>query len=64
MTSIIPFPPAVPFIGHVASIEKEVPLRSFSLLSKQYGEIYQLNLVGELLIVEHVLRRSFITALR
>lgn len=46
MTSTIPSPPSVPFLGHVASIEREVPLRSFRLLSEQYGEIWELNLLG------------------
>lgn len=46
MTSI-PTPPSVPFIGHAASIDKEVPLYSLALLAKQYGEIYQLNMLGE-----------------
>lgn len=46
MTQPIPAPPSVPFLGNVTQIEDEVPLRSFELLSKQYGEIYQLNLIG------------------
>jgi cytochrome P450 / NADPH-cytochrome P450 reductase len=44
--SAIPTPPAVPFLGHVTSIDREVPLRSFCLLSEQYGEIYALNILG------------------
>lgn len=36
----------VPFLGNVVAIDKEVPLRSYELLAKQYGEIYHLNLVG------------------
>ncbi|KIP01419.1 hypothetical protein PHLGIDRAFT_32544 [Phlebiopsis gigantea 11061_1 CR5-6] len=46
MSTPIPTPPAVPFLGHAVSIDRELPLQSFCLLSKQYGEIYQLNLVG------------------
>ncbi|KAF7316595.1 Fatty acid hydroxylase [Mycena chlorophos] len=46
MTTPIPQPPSVPFLGNVGNIERDVPLRSFSLLAKTYGEIYQLNLVG------------------
>ncbi|KAJ7067224.1 fatty acid hydroxylase [Mycena amicta] len=46
MTTPIPQPPSVPFLGNVASIEREVPLRSFSLLAKTYGEIYELDLIG------------------
>ena len=49
MTSTVPTPPSVPFIGHAASIDREVPLRSFGLLSEQYGEIYALNILGETL---------------
>lgn len=51
MTSTIPTPPSIPFLGHVASIEREVPLRSFRLLSEQYGEIYELNILGRKLLV-------------
>ncbi|KIP12117.1 hypothetical protein PHLGIDRAFT_98480 [Phlebiopsis gigantea 11061_1 CR5-6] len=46
MTSTIPTPPSIPFLGHVTSIEREVPLRSFRLLSEQYGEIFELNILG------------------
>ncbi|KAJ3553744.1 hypothetical protein NM688_g3453 [Phlebia brevispora] len=46
MTARIPCPPSIPFLGHVASIEREVPLRSFRLLSEQYGEIFELNILG------------------
>ena len=47
MSIPIPTPPSVPFLGHVTSIDKEVPLLSINLLAKQYGEIYQLNMLGE-----------------
>lgn len=47
MTTSIPSPPTVPFLGYAASIDKEVPLNSFNLLAKQYGEIYELNMFGE-----------------
>ncbi len=47
MTTPIPSPPTVPFLGYAASIDKEVPLNSFNLLAKQYGEIYELNMFGE-----------------
>ena len=47
MTTAIPSPPALPLLGHITQIEKEVPLRSFELLADQYGEIYQLNLISE-----------------
>ena len=47
MTTPIPQPPAIPFLGNITAIDNELPLRSFRLLAKQYGEIYQLNLMGE-----------------
>ena len=50
MSTPIPTPPAIPFFGHAGSIDRELPLQSFCLLSKQYGEIYQLNLVGKTLL--------------
>ncbi|KAI0690214.1 cytochrome P450 [Cytidiella melzeri] len=46
MSQAIPTPPSIPFLGHVTSLEKEVPLRSLILLANQYGEIYQLNMMG------------------
>ncbi|KAH9922470.1 cytochrome P450 [Fomitopsis serialis] len=42
MTAQIPSPRTLPFLGNVTQIEKEVPLRSYVLLSRQYGEIYRL----------------------
>ena len=47
MSEPIPRPPTVPFLGNVTQIESEVPLRSFELLAKQYGEIYQLDMLGK-----------------
>ncbi|KAI0085847.1 cytochrome P450 [Irpex rosettiformis] len=46
MSQVIPTPPSIPFIGHAASIEKELPLHSLILLTKQYGDIFQLNMIG------------------
>ncbi|KAJ7470037.1 cytochrome P450 [Mycena galericulata] len=43
MSLPIPQPPAIPFIGNVTALDKDVPLRSSILLAKTYGEIYQLN---------------------
>ncbi|TBU51068.1 hypothetical protein BD310DRAFT_863656, partial [Dichomitus squalens] len=51
MTTPIPSPPALPLLGHITQIDKEVPLRSFELLADQYGEIYQLNLISEQSII-------------
>ncbi|KLO19588.1 cytochrome P450 oxidoreductase OrdA-like protein [Schizopora paradoxa] len=39
--SPIPQPPTIPFLGNATLIDKEVPLKSFTLLAQQYGEIYQ-----------------------
>ena len=50
MTCPIPSPPSIPFLGHVTSIEREVPLRSFRLLSEQYGEIFQLTLISAYIV--------------
>ena len=46
MTVPIPNPPAVPFLGHINAIDKNVPTKSLSLLAQQYGEIYQLSILG------------------
>ena len=46
MTTPIPSPPSLPFLGNLTALEKEVPQRSFELLADQYGEIYQLNLIS------------------
>ncbi|GAB1520894.1 hypothetical protein RhiTH_003983 [Rhizoctonia solani] len=46
MTTPIPQPPAVPFLGNVRDIDAELPGKSLTLLAKQYGEIFALNLMG------------------
>ena len=46
MTTPIPQPPSIPFLGNVTAIDKELPIRSFQLLANKYGEIYQLNMLG------------------
>ncbi|KAI0819916.1 fatty acid hydroxylase [Trametes gibbosa] len=45
MTTPIPSPPALPFLGHITHLDKEIPQRSFDLLADQYGEIYKLDLI-------------------
>ncbi|KAF7346793.1 Fatty acid hydroxylase [Mycena sanguinolenta] len=50
MSIPIPQPSTIPFIGNVTSVEREVPLRSFRLLARTYGGIYQLNMLGQKLI--------------
>ncbi|KAM5535289.1 hypothetical protein V8D89_011043 [Ganoderma adspersum] len=47
MTVPIPRPPALPFIGHVTSIDFESFSKSLYLLAQQYGEIYELSFFGE-----------------
>ncbi|THU85308.1 fatty acid hydroxylase [Dendrothele bispora CBS 962.96] len=46
----IPHPPRIPLIGSVTSFDREVPLNTFILLAKQYGEIYQLDLFGKIIV--------------
>ncbi|OSC96348.1 fatty acid hydroxylase [Trametes coccinea BRFM310] len=45
MTTPIPSPPALPFLGHITQLDRDIPQRSFDLLADQYGEIYKLNLI-------------------
>jgi len=47
MTQPIPQPRRIPFLGNLASIDREAPTNSFMLLYQQYGEIFRLDLVGE-----------------
>ncbi|KZV98413.1 cytochrome P450 [Exidia glandulosa HHB12029] len=42
----IPQPPTIPFLGNILDIDQELPLSSFKLLAKQYGDIYQLTFGG------------------
>ncbi|QRV77852.1 cytochrome P450 family protein [Ceratobasidium sp. AG-Ba] len=51
MTTPIPQPPAIPFIGNVKSIDAVVPINSYMLLTKQYGEIYKLDMLGQEVVV-------------
>lgn len=57
MSSTIPTPPSIPFLGHVTAIDREVPLRSFQLLAEQYGEIYQLNIIGASIVQSRMQKR-------
>ncbi|KAF9263923.1 bifunctional P-450/NADPH-P450 reductase [Marasmius fiardii PR-910] len=50
MTTPIPQPPAIPFVGNITSVDREVPINGFGLLAKQYGEIYQLNILGRTVV--------------
>nr|BAL05197.1 cytochrome P450 [Phanerodontia chrysosporium] len=51
MATPIPSPPSVPFLGHVTIIDREVAIYSYNLLAKQYGEIYQLSMMGSKVVV-------------
>ncbi|KAK7685349.1 hypothetical protein QCA50_011713 [Cerrena zonata] len=51
MTTPIPKPPTIPFLGNVMNIDSDVPLMSQNLLARQYGEIYYLDLLGRTLVV-------------
>ncbi|KIK54522.1 hypothetical protein GYMLUDRAFT_231923 [Collybiopsis luxurians FD-317 M1] len=46
MASQIPQPPALPFIGNVAQLDRKLPIQGFGLLAQQYGEIYLLDIIG------------------
>ncbi|KAJ7218356.1 fatty acid hydroxylase [Mycena pura] len=50
MSTPIPQPPTIPFMGNATALDRDVPHHSFTLLAKTYGEIYQLDLVGRKLI--------------
>ncbi|KAI1440699.1 cytochrome P450 [Annulohypoxylon stygium] len=49
-TTPIPEPPGLPFLGHVAELDRELPLRSFVSLADKYGEIYRLRLPGRTIV--------------
>ncbi|KAI0070911.1 cytochrome P450 [Panus rudis PR-1116 ss-1] len=51
MTTPIPSPPSVPFLGHMTALDREIPHLSFLLLADQYGEIYQLNILTRKAVV-------------
>ncbi|KAF5345038.1 hypothetical protein D9758_010421 [Tetrapyrgos nigripes] len=50
MTTLIPQPPGYPFFGNVFSLDKDVPALGFHRLVQEYGEIYQLNIIGRSVI--------------
>lgn len=49
--SPIPLPPTIPFLGNATLIDLDVPSRSFLLLSKQYGEIFQMVFSGGVVVL-------------
>ncbi|KAE9403346.1 cytochrome P450 [Gymnopus androsaceus JB14] len=46
MTTQIPQPPRIPFIGNVTQLDRELPIHTFTLLAQQYGEIFKLDILG------------------
>jgi len=63
MATPIPQPPAIPFLGNVTAIDKELPIRSFQLLAEKYGEIYQLNMLGMTLVIFRIARNCLTLSL-
>ncbi|KAI0354818.1 cytochrome P450 [Trametes cingulata] len=51
MHATIPSPPGLPVVGNVDAIDKDLPVQSLHLLAKQYGEIYQLTVLGDRTII-------------
>ena len=45
MTTPIPSPPQLPFLGNITALDRELPIRSFELLADQYGELYKLSIL-------------------
>lgn len=60
MSTPIPQPPAIPFLGNIATIDKELPLRSYELLAGTYGELYQLNMLGEIASIAAMFGKTFL----
>ena len=48
MTTPIPRPPALPFLGHVTQIDSTDFSKSLNLLAQQYGDIYEISFFGGL----------------
>lgn len=44
--SPIPQPPTVPFLANIPLLDPRLPVKSFTQLAQQYGEIYQFLLPG------------------
>nr|AJP77023.1 inducible nitric oxide synthase-like protein [Inonotus obliquus] len=49
--SEIPRPPTIPLLGNAALVDLDVPLRTFLLLAKQYGEIYRMSFSGGIVLI-------------
>lgn len=46
MTTPIPSPPAIPFLGHITVVDRNFPTKSFDLLAHRYGEIHELKILS------------------
>ena len=55
MTTPIPQPPTIPFLGNVGALDMDLPVRSYRLMAQQYGEIYQLYIAGTFAAVASLL---------
>ncbi|KAM5540807.1 hypothetical protein V8D89_005451 [Ganoderma adspersum] len=51
MSTPIPRPPALPFIGHVTQVDSTAFSNSLNLLAQQYGDIYEVSFFGDRRIV-------------
>ncbi|KAM5540828.1 hypothetical protein V8D89_005472 [Ganoderma adspersum] len=51
MTTPIPRPPALPFIGHVTQIDSTAFSKSVNLLAQQYGDIFEISFFGDRRII-------------
>ncbi|KAF8713414.1 cytochrome P450, partial [Rhizoctonia solani] len=47
MTTPIPHPTGIPWLGNLNSIDFELPIKSTELLARKYGEIFSLKILGE-----------------
>ncbi|CAE6437707.1 unnamed protein product [Rhizoctonia solani] len=50
MTTPIPHPAGIPWLGNLNSIDFELPVKSTELLAKKYGEIFSLKIMGEKIV--------------
>ncbi|CAE6454161.1 unnamed protein product [Rhizoctonia solani] len=50
MTTPIPHPPRIPFLGNLTDIDLDLPAKSTELLAKKYGEIFGLKIAGEKIV--------------
>ncbi|KAL1937787.1 hypothetical protein VTO73DRAFT_12806 [Trametes versicolor] len=47
----IPSPPGVPGLGNIDAIDSDLPIKSLHELAQKYGAIYELNVMGNKMIV-------------